>query len=150
MKKWLIIIGVVLLVAIIGVSTFFIVRAVKKNDDKGPQYQILHIEDSYVQGEQIVLRVKMTSDKELVKMGYSLNNGEVKNFTVEKGKTEDATTDMPGSGEYFIDTGTELIETSSLSEGWYNIIIYVFDADDTRIVVTKTPLLFQVVASNAA
>lgn len=150
MKKWLIIIGAVLLTVIIGVSSFFIVKAVRKDENQGPQYEILHIEKSYTKGQQIVLRVKMTSDKELTKMTYSLNNGEENPFTVEHGKTEDATTEMPGSGENYVDTGTELIATDSLAEGWYTLIIYAHDAQSNRYVVTQTPLLFQVTASNAA
>lgn len=149
MKKWLIIIGSIILALIVGISAFFIVKAVRKEDKKGPQYEVLHIEDSYAQGEQIVLRVKMTSDKQLKKMAYTLNNGTEQNFTVETGKTEDAE-DMPGNGENYIDTGTELIATDSLAEGWYTLIIYAYDADDTRLVVTKTPILFQVTASTAA
>ena len=149
MKKWLIIIGVVLLAAIIGISTFFIVRAVRKDDKQGPNYEVLHLEDSYTKGDQIVLRVKMTSDKELTKMTYSLNNGEEKPFTVKVGKTEDVS-GMPGDGENFIDTETELIATDSLAEGWYTLVIYAHDAQSNRYVVTQTPLLFQVTASTAA
>ena len=149
MKKWLIIIGSIILAIIIGVSAFFIVKAVKKDDKQGPQYEILHIEDSYVKGEQIVLRVKLTSDKELTKMTYSLNNGEEEIFTVETGKTADVD-GMPGNGENYVDTGTELIATESLAEGWYTLVIFAHDAQSNRYVVTQTPLLFQVTASTAA
>lgn len=149
MKKWLIIIASILLVAIMAVSAFFIVRAVRKNENEGPKYEVLHLEGSYTVGDTIVLRVKMTSDKELVKMTYALNNGAETNFTVESGKTEDVS-GMPGDGENYLDTGTELLSTDSLAEGWYTLVIYAYDAEDTRFVVTSSPLLFQVKAASTA
>ena len=149
MKKWLIIIGVVLLAAIIGVSTFFIVRAVKKDDKQGPQYEILHLQDSYVKGEQIVMRVKMTSDKQLERIAYAIDNGEEVNTSAITGKTEEAKDEMPGNGKNFIDTKTVLIDSDDLAEGDHTMRVYVYDVEGNKIIVTKTVINFAITPSTA-
>ena len=150
MKKWLIIIGVVLLAAVIGVSTFFIVRAVKKDDKQGPSYEILYLEDSYVKGEQIAMRVKMTSDKQLERIVYAIDNGEEVNTSAITGKTEEAKDEMPGNGKNFIDTKTVLIDSNNLAEGDHTMRVYVYDVEGNKIIVTKTVINFAITPSTAA
>lgn len=152
MKRWIIIIVAILAAVAIGFGVFFGISATKNNnvDDKqNTAIRYLQDKDSFAVGESIVIRVIKSSDKELVKLAYSIDAGAEQEFTSTHGLAEDAK-DTVGSGKFVIDTGTELIKTDALSTGWHTLVIYAYDAEMTRYIVTTTPILFQLTGANTA
>ena len=148
MKRWIFIViaAVILIGAVLG-----IVLGVKSCKDKKESvatnaYKIYYLQDKYQVGETIVLRVNLTSDKQITAISYVVNNGEERSFTIDYGESKNASEKI-GSGKYYADTGTEILPTDQLGEGWYTFMFYATEADGTRHVLTKEPKLIQIVAS---
>ena len=153
MKRWIIIIVAILAAVAIGFGVFFGISAANKNnniDDKqNTAIRYLQDKDSFSVGEDIVIRVIRSSDKQLVKLAYTIDAGAEQEFTTTSCAAEDAK-ETVGTGKFVIDTGTELIKTDALSTGWHTLVIYAYDAEMTRYIVTTTPILFQINGANTA
>ena len=152
MKRWIFIIlaAVILIGAAVGITLGVkSCKDKKESESASVVYEIDYLKSKYYVGESIILRVRTSSNDEFTKISYSLNNGAEKNFTVEHGESKDFSETI-GNGKYHADTGTELLPTDSLTEGWYTLMMYATEADETRQVLTKTPILIQIVAQPAA
>lgn len=153
MKRWIIIVVAILAAVAIGLGIFFGVRAANQNnvvdDAKNTEIRYVQDKDSFSSGETIVIRVLKSSEKQLTKMTYSIDAGTEKEFTCTSGESKDAK-ETVGNGKYTIDTGTELISTTDLNGGWHTLVIYAYDAENTRYIVTSTPILFQITGASTA
>ena len=91
------------------------------------------IEEEYAIGDIVMFRYVLTSDVELTKMTYVLNNGAEVVMTVKTGEASELDAkDKDGSGKYYIDTGVEMINTEDMTAGNYVIEAYAYDAENTR------------------
>ena len=133
MKK---ILGVFLLVifallAVLGISIG--VKSCSKEEDNKNNItaQVTLLEDEYAISDIAMFRYVLTSDVELTKMTYVLNNGTEVIMTVKTGESSELE-DAEGSGKYYIDTGVEMINTADMTAGNYVIEAYAYDAENTR------------------
>ena len=152
MKRWIFIIIAIVILAGAAVGIVLGVKSCnekKESEAAAVVYEVDYLKSKYYVGESIILRVRTSSKHEFTKISYSLNNGAEKNFTVEYGESKDFSETI-GRGNYHADTGTELLPTDQLSEGWYTFMIYATEADGTRHVLTTQPMLIQLVAQPAA
>lgn len=142
MKKILSIILAAVVIVGVALGVFFGVKSCSNTDANGTTYKVSHIKDEYDVGDNLVVRVLVTSDVEMTKMTYVLNNGTETAFTVKHGESKDAE-DTVGKGKYYIDTDVVIIDTSEMSAGWYTLVIYTYDANQSRYVVTAKPIIFK-------
>lgn len=153
MKRWIIIIVAALTVIGIGLGIFFGVRAANNNnkvdDAKNTSIMYLQDKDTFAAGEDVVVRIIKSSDKQMTKIAYSIDAGVEKDFTCTTGESKDAKESV-GNGKYTVDTGIELISTAELSAGWHTFMAWTYDAEDTRYVITSTPILFYVSGTSTA
>ena len=153
MKRWIIIIVAALAVIGIGLGIFFGVRAANNNnkvdDAKNTSIMYLQDKDTFAAGENVVVRIIKSSDKQMTKVAYSLDAGAEVDFSCTTGESKDVK-ETVGNGKYTVDTGIELISTAELSAGWHTIVFYSYDAEDTRYVITSTPILFYVSGTSTA
>lgn len=144
MKRWIFIIlaAVILIGATVG-----IILGVKSCKDKQESVSgtesctFSYLENEYFIGDPIVLRIETTTKYQVSKITYTVNNGEERNLTVD--------TRALGNGKYQTDTGTEILPTETLTEGWYTFMFYATEADGTRHSLTKTPWVIHIVAPPA-
>lgn len=124
-KKIGIAVLVLVLLAGIGVGTYFIVDAVRgENEPQGSYHEIDFLEDSYTEGEKIVLRAKFQDDKAFTSIKYSIDSGEEKALESTTGETAD-NEDLDGkNGDFYIDSGIETLDTTGLKTGTHVLQIY--------------------------
>lgn len=130
-------IALIVLVVLAGISTgiYFGVKASKEEKQADEIYYNLdYIEDQYVAGDMIVLRVSAQDDKAFTAMKYSIDSGEEKTLTVTTGKTEGNSKLDVKNGEYFIDTGIEVIDSTGLKTGTHVLQVYTMQ-DTTKILI---------------
>lgn len=152
MKKIIVAILVIAILTGVGFGIYGIVKAVKANDSgngKNITYKVELIEDEYTIGEKVIFRVLATSDIQLTSLRYSINNGEETELTVTAGDSSDFEAAI-GKGKYFIDSGAEIIETTAKTAGYYTLVVYGYDADETRYEITKDPIVFRLRAATVA
>lgn len=144
MKKLLSIILAAVVIVGVALGVFFGVKSCSNSTDaNGTTYKVSHIKESYNIGDNLVVRVLSTSDVEMTKMTYVLNNGTETAFADAKhGESKDAE-ETVGKGKYYIDTDVVIIDTSEMSEGWYTFVIYTYDANQSRYVITAKPIIFK-------
>ncbi len=148
MKKLFLALIALILVAGIAIGIYFWVRPSTEDNPGNVTYKVDLIEDQYNVGDKIIFRALATADVQLTSMTYVLNNGSETELTVKAGESEDAN-EVVGKGKYYIDSGAQIIETSELSAGYYTLIIYAYDADETRYVITSEPIVFKLSATTA-
>lgn len=125
----------VILVAVL--SALGIAIGVKSCSDKTTENknnitaEVSLLDEKYAIGDIVMFRYVVTSDVELTKMTYVLNNGTEVVMTVKTGEASELE-DKVGSGKYYIDTGVEMINTEDMTAGNYVIKAYAFDAEETR------------------
>ena len=146
MKK--VIIGI-LIVVVLALASVGIVIGVRSCKDKVDGKNVIQsertlIESKYAIGDIAMFRIRATSDVEMTRMTYKLNNGNEVELTVKTGLSEDME-DSFGKGKYFIDTGVEMIDTATMTAGNYVIAWYIYDADETRYDFTER-FVFEVAA----
>lgn len=145
MKK---IIVAILAIAILGCAIWGITAIVKakKSDNSGNEknvtYRVDLMEDEYTVGEKIILRVIATSDVQFTSIKYSINNGTATAFSVTSGESKDFE-EAIGDGKYYVDSGAEMIDTSTMTPGYYTLVIYASDADEATYTLTKDPIVFK-------
>ena len=124
-KKIGIAVLVLVLLAGIGTGIYFIVKASQDNAKSAEVYQeIDFLEDSYTEGEKIVLRAKFQDDKAFTSIKYSIDSGEEKALESTTGETAD-NEDLDGkNGDFYIDSGIETLDTTGLKTGTHVLQIY--------------------------
>lgn len=134
-KKVLIGILIVVVLAGIGVGIFFGVKAAKdKKPVNGENFSTDYLEDEYVKGEKIVLKTVSQSDKAYTSMKYAIDSGEEKSLDVTVGETKNNAELNAKKGDYYIDSGTQTIETTDLQAGTHVLTVYVYH-DTTRVIL---------------
>ena len=124
-KKIGIAVLVLVLLAGVGVGTYFIVDAVRgENEPKSAFQKIEFLEDSYTEGEQIVLRAKFQDDEKFSAIKYSIDSGEEKTLESTTGETADNEDFDAKNGEFYIDSGIETIDTTGMKAGTHVLQIY--------------------------
>lgn len=149
MKRWIIIIISILLAVGIGFGVFFGIKSCNDKDASNPnktEYEISLISDSYAVGDTVVYRVLVCSDVQMERMVYVLNNGEEQTITCKTGESKDAK-DTVGKGKYFIDTDTEVLDSTSMTAGYYTLVFYTYDAEGTRYAINADPVIFKLTVS---
>ena len=106
------------------------------------------IESKYAIGDIAMFRIRATSDIQMTRMTYKLNNGNEVEITVKSGLSEDMESRF-GKGKYYIDTGVEMINTTAMPAGNYVIAWYIYDEDETRYDFTER-YVFEIVAVQTA
>lgn len=143
MKKLLILLLIAILVvaAVVG-GTFLIIK--KVNDSKkvdGIYIAEKQIEDEYVVGEDIAVKVVFQSDKEFTGLVYVLDNGEEQTIAMKSGATEDKEDLNVKNGEYYASTGLLVIPATGLAAGNHLLKIYVVQ-DTVRTLAVDTVISF--------
>ena len=148
MKKFLI--GLLAVVLILGAALGIVlgVRSCNDKNENNIEYELTLIEDKYAVGDIVMFRYVVTADVELTKMVYILNDGSEVEMTVKTGKTEDLE-DAPGDGEFYIDTGVEMIDTADMNVGNFVFKAYAYDAEENKYNF-DTPHVFELVAASTA
>jgi len=131
-KKILIGIIVVILLAGIGVGTYFIIEATRTND--GEYHKEQYLEEEYKVGEKIVFKTVSQSDKAYTSMKYAIDSGEETALTATMGETKNNPDLNKKHGDYYIDSGTQTIETTDLQSGTHVLTVYVYH-DTTRVIL---------------
>lgn len=152
MKKWLIGILVALLIVSLGVGTFFGVKAIKEKKSTDTVSEISLLEDKYTQGDNILFKILVNSEKEFVSLSYQFNNeSEVPVKNAIKGEnSEEDTKHKLNDAKYFIDSGVQIIDSSDLAVGSYILTVYAYDEYGTRFVVNQENVIFKIVPSPAS
>ncbi len=148
MKRWIIIVISILLAIGIGVGIFFGVRSCYNKEENNPnntRYEISHINDSYVVGDTIVYRVLLCSDVEMERLVYVLNNAAEQNVVSKTGESKDAK-ETVGSGKYYVDSDTEVLDSTGMTAGFYTLVFYTYDAEGNRYIVNSKPIVFELKA----
>ena len=148
MKKLFLALIALLLVAGIAIGIYFWVRPSKDNPGN-VTYKVDLIESKYTVGDKIIFRASATADVQLTSMTYTLNNGSETEISVKAGESEDAD-EVVGKGKYYINTGAQIIETAEFTPGYYTLVIYAYDADETRYIITSEPIVFELSATKSA
>lgn len=134
-KKILIGIVVVVLLAGIGVGTYFIVKSVKdKKTPDGVVYSYRYLEDEYFAGEKMVLEVIAQDKTAFTAMKYTIDSGEETTLKATTGESKNNPQIEEKNGEFYIDTGVQVIDISALDVGTHVIKISVTH-DTTQILL---------------
>lgn len=67
-------------------------------------------------------------------MKYAIDSGEEKSLDVTVGETKNNPDLNKKHGDYYIDSGTQTIETTSLQAGTHVLTVYVYH-DTTRVIL---------------
>ena len=150
MKRLITILIVVILAMAIGVGAFFGIKSCQDKETANPnntRHKISLISDSYNVGDTVVYRVLVCSDVQMERMVYVLNNGEEQTIGCKKGESKDAE-DTVGTGKYFIDTDTEVLNSDDMVAGYYTLVFYAYDAEGSRYAINgDNPVLFRLNAN---
>ena len=134
-KKVGIAVLVLVILAGIGVGTFFIVKAVKnKKTPDGVVYSYRYLEDEYFAGEKMVLEVIAQDKTAFTAMKYTIDSGEETTLKATTGETKDNAELNAKKGDYYIDSGTQTIETMDLQAGTHVLTVFVYH-DTTRVIL---------------
>lgn len=112
-------------------------------------YELDGIKEKYTKGKNIVFKLVVTSDVELTGLSYSLNNSEEVVLESETGLNVERGTDKLGTGKYYIDSSLQVIETTSLSTGYYVIAFYATNEAGTRYLIGE-PAIIRIDAATSA
>ncbi len=132
----------VLMVGILALGIYFAVDKAnsKKTEDK---HVMLYLDEEYTVGDKIIYALYGYSEDKFVEMTYSINNGEEVDIVGAKfGESEDHAQYEKGVSEYYFDTMGQMINTSSMTAGHYNIVFYGYDAQGERYEIAS-PFYFQ-------
>lgn len=146
---------VIILVAIIGCGAFFGVRSCNSASttasENNTMYKVSHLKDEYTIGKSILFSVFVTSDVELKTLSYTLNNSTETVIESTSGLSIDNKDEKLGTGKYYIDSGTQMIDTTDMTAGYYVLVIYSTNAAGTRYMVGE-PIIIKLnaVAQSAA
>ena len=147
MKKFFI--GLLIVIIILGAALGIVlgVKSCNKNENNiDSEFSLF--EEKYAIGDIVMFRYIVTSDVELTRMVYVLNNGSEVEMTIKTGLTDDLE-NAPGDGKYYIDTGVEMIDTESMTVGNYVVKAYAYDAQENKYNFDK-PHVFELVAASTA
>ena len=134
-KKVGIAVLVLVILAGIGVGTFFIVKAVKnKKTPDGVVYSYRYIEDEYFAGEKMVLEVVAQDKTAFTAMKYTIDSGEETTLKATTGESKNNPQIEEKNGEFYIDSGVQVIDISALDVGTHVIKISVTH-DTTQILL---------------
>lgn len=132
-------IAVLVLVLLAGAATgiyFGVTAAQEAKEPKGIHYTMDYMEDEYVIGDKMVLRITAQDDVAFTSMKYTIDSGEDESLTVTTGETAENTKLDEKDGKYFIDTGIEVINTTGMKAGTHVVQIYVVQ-DTTQILLVE-------------
>ncbi|MBQ8427181.1 MAG: hypothetical protein IJX16_05435 [Clostridia bacterium] len=154
MKKIIVFIlsALILIGAVVGIILIASNCNSKKANEENKETRVIkYLKDdsTYVIGEKIVFEIECTSDKELTSLVYKINNGAGVSVASATGETENNENDIEGSGKYFLDSGVEFIDTSTMSEGYYTIVFEIKDVDGISYPVNTKPILITLVSATA-
>ena len=125
-KKVLIGILIVVVLAAIGVGTFFIVKSVKdKKTPDGVVYSHNYLEDTYFVGEKMPVEIVAQDKTAFTAMSYTIDSGEQTTFETTKGESENNPQLDKKNGEFYIDTGVQVIDISELNIGTHVFKVYI-------------------------
>lgn len=125
-KKILIGIVVVVLLAGIGVGTYFIVKSVKdKKTPDGVVYSNKYLEDTYFVGEKMPVEIIAQDKTAFTAMSYTIDSGEQTTFETTKGESENNPQLDKKNGEFYIDTGVQVLDISELNIGTHVFKVYI-------------------------
>lgn len=152
--KWLII-WLSVLIAVLVASSVVLVFTLKKNDsdkDKNnTSYVMEYLQGEYDVGDYIVYRFTVYSDIEFVALSYKVGMLEEQQINnVKTGESSDLTSAPKDAGKYYADTKVQVIDTFDFEEGYYTVIFYGYDEDNTRYQITGEPYLLELVAAEVA
>lgn len=111
-------------------------------------YQVEGLKDKYTVGKTIYFSVLITSDIELKNVTYTLNNGEETLLEAETGLNADRKEDKLGTGKYYIDTGIQVIDTSSMPAGYYVFVLRASNEAGTSYLIGE-PMVIRLDAAAA-
>lgn len=137
-RIWLIVLVIVLTIGATLGAVFGIYSCVKTDKgatQNGIEYEIRYLENEYRAGEELVVRIKAYSDKDLTAIKYAIDNGVETDFSVVKYKTPEAD---KKKGENCIDTGAEVVSLSALTGVTHLITFYVYEGENRTVLDTYT------------
>ena len=102
--------------------------------DEDEYHKEQYLEEEYKVGEKIVFKTVSQSDKAYTSMKYAIDSGEEKSLDVTVGETKNNPDLNKKHGDYYIDSGTQTIETTSLQAGTHVLTVYVYH-DTTRVIL---------------
>ena len=141
-----------LAIVLVALMTLVVVSCVPscKNDNANNAIvsELTLIEDTYAIGDIAMFRVRATSDIEMTRVTYKLNNGNEIEVSVKKGLAKNMSGKF-GDGTYYIDTGVEMLDTAKMPAGNYVIAWYIYDDNNTRYDFTNR-YVFEIVSVQAA
>ncbi len=151
MKRFLVILVSLLVALAIGLGVFFVVDSCQNKKDDGENkhnvaFEQEFLEETYAQGDLIMLRGIATADVEFTGMTYTINNASEVSMTVKSGESADVEDELPGNGKFYVDSGIEMIDTTDMEVGYYVLAFYAQDEDGTRYKLGE-PQIFEIVAS---
>ena len=125
-KKVLIGILIVVVLAGIGVGIYFGVKAAKdKKTPDGVVYSHNYLEDTYFVGEKMPVEIVAQDKTAFTAMSYTIDSGEQTTFETTKGESENNPQLDKKNGEFFIDSGVQVIDISELNIGTHVLKVYI-------------------------
>lgn len=150
MKKIIIAILIVIIAVGVGFGIYALVKpngSIQKEENK-LTHRVDLMEDEYTVGEKVVFRVIATADVAFTHITYSVNNGDEVKVSVTAGESAEFE-EAIGKGKYYVDSGATIIETSSMTAGYYTLVFYAYDADETKYIITSDPIVFRLTTASA-
>ena len=139
MKKILIgiLVGILIAGAIVGAG-FGINAAVKKNKKvDGVKVTETLLEEQYKSGEKAAFKLTLQADEAITSVKYRIDSGEETSVTnATTGETKDNKKLNVKNGKYYLDTGVQTLELTSLSVGTHVIEFIQYQGETTKIVHT--------------
>lgn len=108
-------------------------------------FSCMYLDDKYIEDDTIIFRVVYFSDVEITSIKYTIDNSAEKATTVVTGNAEDHE-NYSGKGKYYVDTKVEIIPSEELTIGKHIIDFYGYDGEETRYVMNKDFIIFEIVA----
>ena len=153
MKKgliWIIVtVALALCIAIAGIVGFSSCnRSSVSVGENNTVSKVEGLKDKYTVGKSIYFSVLITSDVELKNVTYTLNNGSETLLEAETGLNADRGEDKLGTGKYYIDTGIQVIDTSSMPAGYYVFVLRATNEAGTSYLIGE-PIVIRLDAAAA-
>lgn len=140
-----------ILAAVVAVGAMFLYFDFnKKKTNIKFSCSIDYLQSEYTVGDEIIYRFVVYSDIELKTLKYKLANGAEQTVdNVKFGQTKELSEVKGEVGKYFADTKVQIIQTTELPDGYYTLVFFGYDQDNTRYEITSEPYSFKLVAASA-
>ncbi len=129
MKKFLIGLIIALLIVGIAVGAVFGIKALKEKDTAKDDVNIEYvnqIRDKYTVGGKIVYNMNLQDDKEITAVKYTIDHGEEVTIDGSAGLTEGNEDYDQSKGDYYYETGDQIISLTDLEEGTHVLTFYMY------------------------